>query len=384
MKIQKAFTIPRLCTCKGDLKKSWYVYFYYTDLKTGQKQLCRYKFGINRLKTAKERERESKGVEAALLCKLNDGWNPITENFDEDYKQQDITVIDALNEILSIKKSFLTSRSNKTYTDQINLFIKWLKISKYSHLYIQNFDKFKAQKYLDWLLKERGCGGKTHNGNLGTMKTFFTAILDRYTVMKKSPFAGIKKVPEDQGKNTTYSKSEQLAIEKYLLEHDKQFYYVTMFMKYCFFRRSELVRIQIKHIQWENKTIKVPSEVAKNRVQDAVTISRSLEKIIEEMGILEIDPEMYIFGKDFMPSLKKLKRVDDFSDRQREINKLLEVKKECTFYSWKHTGVCDLYNTMKKKDVYAIMRQCRHTDIKMTMIYMRSLGLVVNEDVRDW
>lgn len=384
MKIQKHFTIPRLCTCKGDISKSWYVYFYYTDLSTGQKKLCRYKFGLNRLKTIKEREREGKGIEAALLYRLNNGWNPLTDIVEDTEKQHDISVIDALNEILSIKKSFLTKRSYKTYSDQISLFVKWLKAEKMDHLYIQNFDKLKAQRYLDWLLKDNGYGGKTHNGYLGTMKTFFAAIVERYPILSKSPFAGISKVPEDRGKNTTYSKNEQLAIEKYLLENDKQFYYVTRFMKYCFFRRSELVRVQIKHIQWENKTIRVPSENAKNRIQDSVTISRSLEKIIEEMGILELDPEMYLFSKNFVPGKEQLKRVDDFSDRQREVNQLLGVKSECTFYSWKHTGVCELYNTMKKKDVYAIMRQCRHSDIKMTMIYLRSLGLVVNEDVREW
>ncbi len=53
------------------------------------------------------------------------------------------------------------------------------------YLYIQNFDKLKAQRYLDWLLKDNGYGGKTHNGYLGTMKTFFTAILERYPILSK-------------------------------------------------------------------------------------------------------------------------------------------------------------------------------------------------------
>jgi hypothetical protein len=107
------------------------VYFYYTDLTTGQKKLCRFKFGINRLKTVKEREREAKGIEAALLYKLNDGWNPIRDIIEE-LPAEDITVIDALNEILCIKKSYLTKRSYKTYSDQISLFIKWLKLRKWT------------------------------------------------------------------------------------------------------------------------------------------------------------------------------------------------------------------------------------------------------------
>lgn len=77
-----------------------------------------------------------------------------------------------------------------------------------------------------------------------------------------------------------------------------------------------------------------------------------------------------------------MKRIDDLSDKQRVVNKENNIRSECTFYSWKHTGVVDLYN--HTKDAYIVMRQCRHSDIKMTMIYLRSLGCGVNEQVRDW
>ena len=50
------------------------------------------------------------------------------------------------------------------------------------------------------------------------------------------------------------------------------------------------------------------------------------------------------------------------------------------FYAWKHSGVCALYNATK--DPYIVMSQARHSDIKTTMIYLRSLGLTVNERIR--
>lgn len=380
MKNQKNFTIPKLCTSKGDISKTWYVYFYFTDLLTGEKKQFRYKFGINQLKTRREREREAGGIITALHLKLTEGWNPITDMVDKD-DHQDVTISQALNDILSIKKAFITPRSYKTYHDQLNLFYKWLLIRKFDRLFVQNFTNFYARQYFDWLLRDKKYSGKTHNGHLNTLRSFFNALHDRQ-IISSSPIAGIKKLPEDQGKNTTYSIDEEKRIADYLLKSDSRFYYATRFVKYCFFRRSELAKLQVKHIKWENKTIIVPSESAKSRIQDSVTISRTLEKIIEEMGIVELDPEMYVFGKNFLPSFKKLCRVDDFSDRQREINRKLKVKSECTFYSWKHTGVVELYNIVK--DPYIVMRQCRHSDIKITMIYLRSLGCGVNEQVREW
>lgn len=380
MKTQKIFTIPRLCSCKGDLSKPWYVYFYFTDPMTGEKKLCRYKFGINQFKTKREREREAGGIITALHLKLKDGWNPITDKTEQS-DHQEMTTSQALDDILSIKKAFVTPRSYKTYYDQINLFKKWLQIRKVDKLFVQNFTNFYARQYFDWLLRDKGYCGKTHNSHLNTLRAFFNSLVDRQTI-SVTPLHGIKKIPEDQGKNTTYSAIEEKKITEFLLKNDVRFYYATRFVKYCFFRRSELAKLQVKHIRWENKTIIVPSESAKSRIQDSVTISKSLEKIIEQMGILELDPNMYVFGKKFLPTLNKIKRVDNFSDRQREINRELKIKQECTFYSWKHTGVVELYNIVK--DPYVVMRQCRHSDIKITMIYLRSLGCGVNEQVRGW
>ena len=382
MKTENSFSIPKLCNRSNDLSKSWYVYFNFTDSSSGVTKQFRYKHGINVLKTKRERERVAGAWITALHSDLQQGWNPITEVIEK--VQNDVTISQALDSILSIKKSFLTPRSYKTYYDQVSFFQKWLVLAKYDRLFVQNIPKQLAQQYLDYLLRDKGYGGKTHNSHLGTMITFFNCILDRYP-LKQNPFVGIAKVPEDIGNNTTYSKAEEKLIDKYLIENKKNFYFTTRFVRYCFFRRSELSKLQVKHIRWDNKTIIVPAKSAKNRRQDSVTISKSLEKIILEMNILDLDQNTYIFGhpgKQFKPSMDKMKRVDDFTDIQRKVNKHLGIKEECSFYSWKHTGAVELYNLTK--DPYTVMRQCRHSDIKMTMRYLRSLGLGVNEQVREW
>ena len=251
----------------------------------------------------------------------------------------------------------------------------------YNNIYVYNFTYYHARKYFDYLLKDKKYCGKTYNGHLNTLRSFFNGMVER-EIIRANPINGIKQVRQETGKNTTYSQKEEKSLEEYLLKSNKNFFYATRFVKYCFFRRSELSKLQIKHINWEGKTISVPSGIAKTRIQDSVTIPKSLEKYIIEMGLLELSPELYIFGKNFVPSETRMKRVDDLSDKQREYNRLLDVKKECSFYSWKHTGVVELYNIVK--DPYIVMRQCRHSDVKMTMIYLRSLGCGVNEKVRMW
>lgn len=370
------YTAPKLFTAKGDISKDWYVYFYY------DKKRYRYKLGINFLKTKKERQTEANAIISALTIKLESGWNPQTNKND---KRSDLTLSEAISEILDIKKSYITQRTYKTYYDQTALFTRWLESKKYDKIYCHNFTPTHARQYLDWLLSEKRYCGKTYNGHLTCMRTFFNAMIER-EIVKESPFAGIKMVRADRGKNTTYSPEDETKLIKVMQTDDPHFYLATRIVRYCFLRRSELVKLQVKHIKWESKTIIIPSENAKSRVQDSVTIPKTLEKILEKSGILSLDPDTFMFGnhgsKKFAPGMDRMKRVDNFSDKQRAVNRANNIRTECTFYSWKHTGVTDLYN--HTKDVYIVMRQCRHTDIKMTMIYLRSLGCGVNEQVRDW
>jgi len=372
------YSIPRLCSCKGDLTKSWYVYFYFTDPITGIKKKFRYKYGLNYYKTKRDREHEAGLIKTALHLKLQKGWNPFTDEENE-YSVQ--TVSQAFDNIIAIKKSFLSVRSYKTYVNLTNLFKEWLKLKNYDLIFIQDFTQIQLQQYFDYLLRDKKYCGKTHNNHLSFFRSFFNSLLER-GIIKESPVKTTKQVKQETGKNTTYSTEEQDLIEKYLLINNKDFYYVTRFIKYCFLRRSELSGLKIKHINWKNKTISIPSDTGKARNQDSVTIPNTLETHIMEMGILNLNPELYVFGKRFIPSVERLKREDDFTSYQAKVNKLLKINEYSTFYSWKHTGVVELYNLTK--DPYTVMRQCRHSDVSTTMIYLRSLGCGVNEQVRGW
>jgi len=375
MKLKKRYTIPKLCDYNGDLSKSWFVYFRYET--NGIRKLFRYKMGINRYNTKRERLDEGGIIIASLIERLESGWNPATKKVES---QINITISDAFDEILEIKKAYITKESFRTYNNQVSLFKKWLVKNELDKIFTQNITSDDVRKYCDYLLKVRKYSGKTYNGHLTFLRTFFNEIVER-KYMSVSPVDGFKMVRQETGKNTTYSKEEEKRFEV-IKKENPNFYLATRFIKYCFIRRIELIKMQVKHINWNNKTIVIPSENGKSRFQDSVTIPKTLENMIEKSGLLELDPETYLFTKDFKPSVIKLNRGDDLTDYQREVNNRLEIKKECTFYSWKHTGVVELYNLTK--DPYIVMRQCRHTDIKMTMIYLRSLGCGVNEQVRAW
>ena len=380
MKIKANYTVPKLCNRKNDLKKDWFVYFYYTNPQNGVKKIFRYKLGINYLKTKKEREAEAKAIEHSLLEKLEKGWNPFTNEIKTSSER--LTIVEALEMTLELKKNTLTESSKRTYTNIFNFFKAYLVKRGLDNLYIYNFTLSIARSYFDYLLTERKHVGFTYNTHLRVIGSLFSSLEER-GVISVNPCRKIKTIAVEKGKNTTYSSIEEEKFIKYARAPKYSgFLLATRFVKYCFFRRSELRGLQVKHINWENKTIVIPSENAKSRIQDSVTIPKTLEKFISDSGVLNYSPETYLFSKKYSPGRIKINNDGRFTYGQRIINKHLKIKSECSFYSWKHTGVVELYKLTK--DPYTVMRQCRHSDIRVTMTYLRALGCGVNEHVREW
>ncbi|MEM9984802.1 MAG: hypothetical protein AAF804_06875, partial [Bacteroidota bacterium] len=51
-----------------------------------------------------------------------------------------------------------------------------------------------------------------------------------------------------------------------------------------------------------------------------------------------------------------------------------------TMYSWKHTGVCNAY--LAGVDIKTLQSLLRHSSLDMTAIYMRALGLRVDDNLK--
>lgn len=173
----------------------------------------------------------------------------------------------------------------------------------------------------------------------------------------------------------------QKAVIDYLYNHNRRMYYAVCFLYYCFIRRSELIGLQVSDINLKSGTITIPGHVSKNRKQESVTIPNEFEKVLREMKIDDFPGHYYIFGHKYQTCERRIIKPDSLSLTMSNINRKLGINGEKGFYSWKHTGVVDLYNATK--DPYLVMKQCRHSELKITMIYLRSLGLTVDNNIRN-
>jgi integrase/recombinase XerD len=373
MSLQRfSWTEPVLCHYNYSMDQSWFVYFNYTDHLTGCTVRKQFRGRINYIKSKEERIRQGNALRLWWKKYLETGYNPMVN---DDSKKLPIhySVSEAFNRILEIKLPSLRKRAKETYSFINRTFQAWLVSNHLQHVLLKEFSHQLASQYMDYLIMEKKYAGRTHNDHLLILKTFCNAMIEREWI-DRSPFKKISKKPVTIGRNLAYTEKERELLKKYLYKNDREMYYFSQIMYYCFIRRSELAGLKIGDIDLVNHTITIPAEVSKNKSQESVIIPVGLEQILREMNLSQYSPDQYLFGRKLVRSYLQYKNPNHISTRHNKFVKKLEIDPEKGLYSWKHTGACIAYYATNK-DVYAVMRQLRHRDLNTTMIYLKSLGI---------
>lgn len=373
-----SYTEPQLCHYSFDLSRDWFVYFDFTDHLTGSTTRKQYRGGINYAKSKDERITQGNALKAFWKQQLKAGWNPFVKSSDLPITKP--TILEAFETILQLKMSSCGDRTIQTYKHSCKLLRTWLEQNRMGAIYLHQFDSTHARAYMDHLTIKKGYSGRTFNDQLTVLSTFFNCMIEREWVTK-NPFKKVKKLQVEIGRNIAYTEQEKEALKQYLKEHDRNMYYFTQFIYYCFIRRSELTRLKIGNIDFANMTIVIPSAASKNKKQESVVIPNSFVPVLKEMNLHKYPQHWYIFGRKLEPGAIQYKNYNHISSRHNKISLSLGIDQQKGLYSWKHSGVCALYPVLNG-DVYALMRQLRHSELTTTQIYLKSLGLTDNSAIR--
>lgn len=370
----KDYTIPKLY--KG--KKEWYVYFRYkfynTITEKWQWKLFKHRQGLS-VENLKDRERTAKILCGELLKLLKEGFNPIEGVHGEEseiVQLKQTELLPLLRNMLAIKKENIRVRSYQSYKYSIDVFEKYL--VAHNMQFIKSKGYGDAMMFADWMIKDMKYKGKTFNGMVTFMRTMFNMLVERQVIIK-NPFAKIKRVPEDVGKNIAFSEEQKQTIKKYLLEHNPNLFLFCKFIYHCFYRPSELLGAQVGDIHLQDRTIIIWGGISKNRKQLPATIPDSFLIELEELNFSRHKAEHLLFGKNLLVGSEPIHR-NTVSRWHSEVLKELEIPNEHTMYSWRHTGVCDAYRA--GVPFLDIMRQLRHHSAEQTLTYFKSMGLQPN------
>jgi integrase len=381
---QKPYKLARLVNRDGDLKKRWYVEYYaWSEKKEGlvRKQVFIPAQFTTKAQREKEADKYIKAINRALEAGkyFKDGGEQ--EGKPKEEKKPEYSLIEGLRYAFDIKLNQGKKRTTDTFRSFQNILIGYLEEHReIGGIKLEEVRTKHIYSFLDSMQKTKKLSNRTRNNYRDSIVTLFNELIRRELV-EKNPAQPIESLSTIQGRHTPFIPCQRKTMEEHLLNNDKQLFYFTRFIYYAFLRPNEIVQLKIANINMLARSIIIPGQVAKNNRQQSVTIIQPLYDLLMEMDLDRYSKNDYIFSKDLLPGRVQIypTRVSERHRAALEATELYDGK--ITLYSWKHTGAVNAI--LAGLDIKKLKEHLRHHSLEQTDIYLRSLGVSLDKDMRD-
>lgn len=284
------------------------------------------------------------------------------------------TVAELLQKAINNKE--LRKKTIQTYNSHSKLFCKFLESKK-----IKLITAITPELIKEYLSFNRSEYDKTYKNKINHLKALFNELIVLKEI-QSNPFEGLKGTYNsiESDFNHPFSDYEKDLIEKYLQENNLPLFYFTRFLFYGFIRPQELINLKVKDIDTRSRTIRVSAAIAKTKKSGIIPIIPPLMKIIIESGYLSNPPDYYLFGKDLNPSKTKCPlNYPNFYHRKCLETLGIYRPNITVLYSWKHTG--NIFAYLAGVDIKVIQQINRHSSLQTTEIYLKKLGLFLDQKI---
>lgn len=280
-------------------------------------------------------------------------------------------ISECLDYFLEIRKPLVRPRSFESYKDSSRLLKEWLNFEGIISFVPNDLTINHAMKFSDYMVSIKKYAGRTHNGHKQHCSTFFNEF-KRREIINENPFSVIHDLPENTQRHVPFNDKEKKLLKEYFERHNPRLGHFCQIQYYLAVRPMELLQVQIRDINLKEKYVMIWSGNAKNRKQEAVYFPNNCRTLFKKFKIWRFEETDYLFGRK-LETCSTLYNRNRVSEMHSDVIKDLGLNPFHTLYSWKHTGACAFYRTYK--DIYKLMRHLRHTDVRITLIYIRQLGL---------
>lgn len=312
---KKKFTTPKIYTGGVDitlwnqlskseqkeaLSKDWYIYYMFLDEKTDKlKRMPNIKGGANRFKTKKERIEYLITLRESLEYLLEKGFHPYKDNdlslLDDEIidlrkenakpiakknleletvkeniaitpltqiiEEPTMTIKEAFEFALKIKKGSLNETSYKNFEGRINRFKKWLDEKSP----ITSITRKLTNEYLNEILENSSA--RNRNNTRIDLSSLFEVLSDNEIIQDNfiKKINVLKSKPE---RNKTYTSEMQTDIYAHLKENDAILLLFVQFVSYNFLRPVEVCRLKVGDIDIKDRKlyVRAKNKAVKNKL----------------------------------------------------------------------------------------------------------------------
>ncbi len=378
--------IVRSTSQKGD-----YIKFYVWDAQKGQLVRKR-RFIPAKYKTTAEKNAFLKDDVKRVNKLLKEGYhiNAKVSKQQKEYEQlkrikkqrkkekkQITTALDAIITLREAKK--YKDRGIETFKKEMRNFIIWGSKRRKPLVYISDITFEVIQDFQLYILTDLKNESKTCNNKIGVVSAFYSNCIDQgWISKKKNPFDKFDELPTNYGtKNIPYTDKEIADMKVFILNTDPYLWTIISFLYYTLIRPGELRDLKVKDIDLKQNVIRIWCEQSKVKKCDLLPIAPSLRKMILKMNLDNFHSDDFLFGSNEKPSSTQMGK-NFMTKHFKKVKDHFEFSKDHTLYGFKHTACCKWYEA--EKDIRKIQLMCRHSTITSTERYLKSMGLLTDDD----
>ncbi|HMT30164.1 MAG TPA: phage integrase SAM-like domain-containing protein [Bacteroidia bacterium] len=338
--------LPKLVGEK--LADNWYVEFAVFNEKTGRMVRFRKAKGFSKMKSIEQRRAYGLKQVANWEAKLRDlNYNPFEDNivfitdqmaYRTDKKGLKSSTFDLrhfFNVYFETKRRELRAKSYLTYQAKVRIFLTWLENHKHDLIHPKFLTTDLTEGFCEYLVDQRRISNRSHNSYLQTLSTIWEYYVKKGIVFQ-NPWKQVDKKRFTSKSQRPFSTEQSAAIVDFLQKTNPWLLFFCEFQYHTLIRPgAEQTQILISDIDFYTQELIMRSEISKNKKTQRVAIPDALMVKIKDFKLHEYPGDYFIFGR-LGPSPERAGR-DHFSKHFRKVLDHLNIGRDWSMYSWKHT-----------------------------------------------
>ncbi|KQN32374.1 hypothetical protein ASE92_17360 [Pedobacter sp. Leaf41] len=368
------FTAPQIST-NDDLKSRSFIYFYFNNVRykfyNGKK--LNLQIFPNHAKSIRERNKLLNNLQSAYTKALHNNWNPLVL---EEVVPDDISIKKAFNDVLTEK---LDSPYSKFYKRDLK------KICEQFLEYIPNTLLEKDIKeiplsIIDEFLNQFKSSGRSYMNKRCSLSIFFSEFV-RKDLITKNPVGKTAKQKVKAKLHEIYQDDQLKNVLDFLRLNYYNLYLCALITYGCLLRPHQEVRfLKRKHLSTDLTQIQLSGSENKGGRVRTVFIPDYLKQELGKRVTSYTEADTNIFTLTSEPFNDDYFKTQ-WSRAKTQMLKTGLIQKHQTLYSFRHTAAVQVYR--KTKDLNILQQLLGHSNMIVTLKYLRGLGEANNDELRD-
>lgn len=315
-------------------KHEKYVQYYVFNPATGK--LHRKIIRLNKMKNARERKRYAMHLCSVINSRLYEGWNPFeTADGIDGY-----TIKEAVGIFLKEKEKSTRPATMVSYRSYCRIFLEWMELNGYCATAVRHINDAILTQFMEWVDNVHKPTPRTYNNYIGFVSALFGFFVER-GIITEAPSPRVSKRTVNVKKRTIIPPEARKVIWGYFKANLPPFCAVMSLCYKCLIRPKEIVMLRMRDIDFDNGTITIEADVAKNHRERTVRLPEDVLTYFQTLR--GHGPSIFIFTgrKKFVPGRKSMPHTR-ISERWAEMREATGLPDTYQFYSLKDTGITEM------------------------------------------